>query len=123
MQNANELVMGDGLSQYFQACKKSNVAPDAHVTLQLLNMCPVLKLQGHVLKENEAVALMGGLDGNHHVQGTLSLPCVCVLYLVSWSSTPPRPLPRTRMLTYFVSPKPTHVRMLIYLNGKHDVEG
>jgi hypothetical protein len=73
VQNANELVMGDGLSQYFEACKNNQVAPDMHVTLQLLSMCPILKLDGHALREREAIALMGGLKGNHHVQGILLL--------------------------------------------------
>ena len=67
--------MGDGLSQYFEACTKNQVAPDMHVTLQLLSMCPILKLDGHALREKEAIALMGGLNGNHHVQGIFLLIC------------------------------------------------
>jgi len=65
-------VKGDGLSQYFDACKLCHVAPDVHITVQLLSMSPILKFDGHPLKENEAVAMMGGLRGNHHVQGMRS---------------------------------------------------
>lgn len=60
---------GDGLSQYFEACKLCHVAADMHITVQFLSMSSVLKFDGHALKENEAVAMMGGLRGNHHVQG------------------------------------------------------
>jgi hypothetical protein len=67
--DARELVRGDGLSQYFEACKKYHVSPDVHITKQFLSMNPLLKLENHTLKKKEACAMMGGLRGNHHING------------------------------------------------------
>ena len=67
--DAKELVLGDGLSQYFEACKSFHIAPDTHITELYLSMSPLLKLENHQLKKKEACAMMGGLRGNHHVHG------------------------------------------------------
>ena len=67
--DARELVRGDGLSQYFEACKRYHVSPDVHITEQFLSMNPLLKLENHTLKKKEACAMMGGLRGNHHIHG------------------------------------------------------
>ena len=66
--DANVLVPSDGASEYFAAYKVQRVAPHPHITSQLLSMNPRLKLDGLQLRGKQAIALMAGLIGNHHVQ-------------------------------------------------------
>ena len=66
--DANVLVQSDGVSEYFAACKVQHLAPHPQITSQLLSMNPRLKLDGLQLRGKQAIALMAGLIGNHHVQ-------------------------------------------------------
>ena len=69
--NAKELLLADGLTQYFQACKQEQVMPQKQIYLQLLHMSPILKYEGPVLKVPDSLAMVAALHGNHHVQSLI----------------------------------------------------